>query len=394
MRRESGRFLALRLCDCTLATSQENAPAGGRYFKERTSAIRENRKEPANTIRTGAKRTRNELFIDRRLVSNEKMMAMIGKVNRLLSRKRFDDKTGSWVKWKQLRKRPWLGIVAGLFGSCGTIVYFLNDSSVKASEGLEPILPSYPWAFKGPFTAFDHAALRRGWIVYRNVCSTCHSLQYVRFLDLVNVTHTLDEVKDIASEYEVEDGPDDQGEYYMRPAKLTDPIPPPYPNEQAARAANFGSYPADLSYIIYTRHNGFNFMFSLLTGWMDPPAGVEVGEAQYFNIYFPGGLTGMAQMLFDGMVEYDDGTVASQSQMAKDVVEFLSWTAAPEHDTRKIMTVKGVGICLIMTVALAFMYRRYWSHVRSRRLAFVPNCITREPRLPAPVLGSRSGKRS
>ncbi|CAL7941590.1 unnamed protein product [Xylocopa violacea] len=278
--------------------------------------------------------------------------------------------------------RPWLGILAGMIGSCGALLYYLNESSVKAFGELEITLPKYPWAFKGVFSTFDHAALRRGWTVYRTVCRTCHSLQYVRFLDLVDATHTIEEVKQIAAEFEVEDGPDNEGNYYMRPAKLSDKVPSLYPNEEAARAANLGAYPPDLTYITLAHHNGVNYIFSLLTGFMDPPAGIKLEDGQYFNPYFPGGRTSMPPMLYDGMVEYDDGTLATESQMAKDVVEFLFWTANPEHDTRKVMMMKGLGICLILIASLLHMNRRYWSHIRSRRLAYAPNSVSREPQLP------------
>ncbi|XP_076756378.1 uncharacterized protein LOC143426671 [Xylocopa sonorina] len=216
--------------------------------------------------------------------------------------------SGYAVEWKESRSgetirgktsRSWLRIIGGMIGSCGAFLYYLNKSSAKAFGELEITLPSYPWAFKGIFTTFDHAALRRGWTVYRNVCRTCHSLQYVRFLDLVDVTHTMEEVKEIAAEFEVEDGPDAEGNYYMRPAKLSDRIPSPYPNEEAARAANLGAYPPDLTYMTLAHHNGVNYMFSLLTGFVDPPAGIKLEEGQHFNVYFPGGRTSMAPVRTD-----------------------------------------------------------------------------------------------
>ncbi|CAK9815482.1 Cytochrome c1-2, heme protein, mitochondrial (Fragment) [Anthophora plagiata] len=278
-----------------------------------------------------------------------------------------------------------------MIGGCAAVLRFLDESCVKASEGIEIELPSYPWGFNGVFKAFDHSAVRRGWLVYRTVCHTCHSLRYVRFLDLVEVTHSMEEVKAIASEFEVEDGPDSEGNMYTRPCKLTDHIPDPYPNEQAARAANFGAYPPDLSYVVFTRRNGINFLFSLLTGWMDPPAGIEVAEGQYFNVYFPGGFVSMPSMLFSGIVDYEDGTPATESQMAKDVVEFLTWTAAPEHDMRKIMTIKGIGLVVIVAISVVHMYRRYWSHARSRRIAYVPNYRIAVPQPPKSTPGSKKG---
>ncbi|XP_076634156.1 uncharacterized protein LOC143348142 isoform X1 [Colletes latitarsis] len=267
-------------------------------------------------------------------------------------------------------RKACLGVAAGIVGGCGAVLYFL-DESVKAHD-IAISLPRYPWEFNGVFKSFDHAALRRGWQVYRTVCHTCHSLRYVRFLDLVDVTHTKEEVKAIAAEFEVDDGPDQEGNYYKRAAKLSDRVPSPFPNEEAARAANFGANPPDLTYAVYTRKRGTDYMFSLLTGWTEPPAGVRVDDGQYFNTYFPGKITRMAQMFYNGCVEYDDGVPATVPQMAKDVVEFLSWSASPEHNTRKIMTLKCIGITIILVSTFAHIFRRYTSHLRSRRIAYIP----------------------
>ncbi|OAD55105.1 Cytochrome c1, heme protein, mitochondrial [Eufriesea mexicana] len=282
------------------------------------------------------------------------------------------------------RGNAWLGILAGMMGSCGMVLYFLDESSVKAFGELEISLPKYPWAFNGVFKSFDHAALRRGWLIYRTVCHTCHSLQFVRFSHLIDVTHTIEEVQD---------GPDDKGNYYTRPGKLSDFVPSPYPNEEAARAANFGAYPPDLTYMILTRKRGLDYVFSLLTGWMDPPAGIAMPNDQYFNAYFSGGFTTMPRTFYDGMVEYDDDTPATESQMAKDVVEFLMWTASCEHDERKIMTLKCLGIFLILILSVGHVNRRNWSHMRSRCIAYVPQSVTRDPRLAeAPSLVQRSAR--
>ncbi|XP_050580222.1 uncharacterized protein LOC126917422 [Bombus affinis] len=354
-------------------------------------------------------------------------MAIIGRIGRAVSTacRKFNGE--SRFRWSSDGKRikAWFGFTAATIGSCGVVLYFLNDSSVKAFGGIEIRLPKYPWAFNGTFKAFDHAALRRGWQVYRTVCHACHSLRFVRFLDLVNVTHTAEEVKQIAAEFQVEDGPDDQGNYYTRPAILSDAIPSPYPNEEAAKTANYGAVPPDLTYMILTRRRGLDYVFSLLTGWMDPPAGVTPDEGQYFNVYFTGGSTTMprvrhkrnrdssnapsltdtyfplplllltlSQMFYEGIIEYDDGTPATESQLAKDVVEFLMWTASSEHDTRKIMTLKCIGIFLMLLVSVVHINRRNWSHLRSRRIAYVPNTITREPRHPTSPFADKYGRGS
>ena len=130
----------------------------------------------------------------------------------------------------------------------------------------------------------------------------------------------------------------------MRPGKLSDAFPSPYPNEEAARAANNGAFPPDLSYIVLARHGYENYIFSLLTGYQETPAGLVIGEGQYFNPYFPGGAISMAQALYDEAVEYSDGTPPIASQLAKDVTTFLAWCAQPEHDKRKKLLI-DVSYC-------------------------------------------------
>ncbi|XP_071579145.1 uncharacterized protein [Temnothorax nylanderi] len=276
------------------------------------------------------------------------------------------------IEWRRGRRilRNGLGVLVGAGATCGAFLYFL-DRSVQAMDRVAH-LPSYPWAFEGYLTTLDHSAVRRGWQVYRTVCHTCHSLRYVRFMDLIDVSHTRDEVKAIAAEYEIRDGPDEEGNYYMRPGRLSDLLPPPFPNEEAARAVNFGAYPPDLTYIIFARRNGRNYVFSLLTGWMEPPAGVSLTDQQHFNAYFPGNVISMAQMLTEGAVEYDDGTPSTTSQMAKDMVEFLSWTSSQNLDERKRMFIKAMGICIILLATVTHNMRYVWSHMRSRQIAYVP----------------------
>ncbi|KAL6448253.1 hypothetical protein ACFW04_000318 [Cataglyphis niger] len=271
--------------------------------------------------------------------------------------------------WKGILKNT-LGVLVGAGATCGALLYFL-DRSVRAGEYIiHP--PRYPWDFEGYLTSLDHSAVRRGWQVYRTVCSTCHSLRYVRFMDLINVTHTEDEVKAIAAEYEIEDGPNEEGDYYTRPGRLSDLLPHPYPNEEAARAANFGAYPPDLTYFIFSRWNGRNYLFSVLTGFMDPPAGVSLSDQQYFNAYFPGNVIGMGQNLMDGAVDYDDGTPATTSQMAKDLVQFLSWTSSQNFDARKQMFIRVVGAWFILWASVVHYLRSTWSLMRTRQIAYIP----------------------
>lgn len=216
--------------------------------------------------------------------------------------------------------------------------------------------------------AHTDASIRRGFQVYQQVCAACHSMNLVHFRDLVGVSHTEDEAKELALEIEVTDGPNDEGEMFERPGKLSDHLPNPYMNEQHARYANGGAYPPDLSLITKARHDGQNYVFSLLLGYKEPPAGVSVREGLYYNPYFPGGAIAMPKMLADGGVEYDDGTEATESQQAKDVVTFLAWAAEPEADERKLMGAKFMFV-LALALLQAVYYKRWkWSSLKSRRI--------------------------
>jgi len=248
---------------------------------------------------------------------------------------------------------------------------FIGEASANmAEDGLHPA--AYPWSHKGWFNSFDHASIRRGYQVYREVCSSCHSLDRIAWRNLVGVSHTVDEVKAMAEEVEYEDGPNDQGEMFQRPGKLADYMSPPYPNEEAARASNAGALPPDLSLIVKARHGGPDYIFSLLTGYLDPPAGLEIREGMNFNPYFPGGAISMARVLFDGVVEYQDGTPSTTSQMAKDVVTFLNWAAEPEHDERKQIGIKAVIIFSTLTVLALYTKRFKWSVLKNRKIFYKP----------------------
>lgn len=158
----------------------------------------------------------------------------------------------------------------------------------------------------------------------------------------------------------------------MRPGKLSDYFPSPYPNEEAARAANNGAYPPDLSWIVSARNGGADYIFALLTGYHDPPAGVVLREGQYYNPYFPGGAIGMAQALYNEAMEYGDGTPATASQLAKDVSVFLKWASEPEHDTRKQILIKSIGMFTLLAGLTYYIKRHKWSTLKSRKISFYP----------------------
>lgn len=265
--------------------------------------------------------------------------------------------------------------------SAGTIAWYTHlygtlpfvgevHASHLSDEGLHA--PAYPWPHNGVLDSFDHASIRRGYQVYREVCAACHSLDRIAWRNLVGVSHTADEARAMAEEVEYTDGPNAEGEMFERPGKLADYMPAPYPNEEAARASNGGAYPPDLSLIVKARHGGADYIFSLLTGYIDPPAGVEIRDGMNYNPFFPGGAISMARVLFDGVVEYEDGTPATTSQMAKDVTCFLAWAAEPEHDERKKTGIKAVIIFSTLFALSLYVKRFKWNAIKNRKIVYTP----------------------
>jgi len=259
----------------------------------------------------------------------------------------------------------------GALGTGGLLLLVGLEKSVTAAE-LELHPPHYGWSHSGTFQSLDHSSIRRGYEVYKQVCAACHSMRFIAYRNLVGVSHTEDEAKAEAEEVQVTDGPDEQGNMFQRPGKLSDYFPSPYPNEEAARAANNGAYPPDLSYIIAARHGGEDYVFALLTGYCDAPAGVVLREGQAFNPYFPGGAISMAQALYNEALEYEDGTPPTQSQLTKDVCTFLKWASEPEHDTRKQMALKALMMFSLLTAITYYVKRHKWSTLKTRKIAFKP----------------------
>merc|ERR1712183_149199 len=265
---------------------------------------------------------------------------------------------------------------AGAFVAAGSGVgagIVLASQAAPANANDAVVNPgTFKWSHGGFLDSFDTASVRRGLQVYRQVCSACHSLEALAFRNLIGVTHPLEEAKLIAESYQITDGPDDNGEMFERPGKVSDKMPLAYPNEEAAKAANAGANPPDLSLITKARHDGQNYVFSLLTGFVDPPAGVEVRDGLHYNPYFPGHVIGMARPLYDDAIEYDDGTKASTSQMAKDVVTFLSWIGEPWHDGRKRIGIKAMFLTGCLAVLTLYTKRVRWSVLKSRKIYLDP----------------------
>ena len=235
-----------------------------------------------------------------------------------------------------------------------------------SAETIDPIKVN--WSFKELTGKFDRASLQRGFQVYKEVCSSCHSMQYLSYRNLGDPggpEFTLEEVKAIAASVEIEDGPDSQGEMFTRPGKPSDKFKSPYPNVEASTVANGGAYPPDMSVLVKARPGGADYMYSVLMGYEEPPAGMKLDDGVYYNKYMIGQKIKMASPLLEGIVEYSDGTEATVDQMAKDVTTFLAWAAEPELEVRHKLGIKVIIYLLLLTILVYLSMKKIWSRIDS-----------------------------
>ncbi len=268
-------------------------------------------------------------------------------------------------------------------------VAFTGSVALAAGDGHEDGgTPHYPinkphqqsWSFGGPFGKWDLGQLQRGFKVYQEVCAACHSMDLVAFRNLETLGFTEDQIKAIAAEYDIEDGPNEDGEMFDRPGKPSDRIPGPYANSKEAASANNGAVPPDFSLLAKARapergfptfvfdvftlyaENGPDYIYSLLTGYQEPPAGVEVNEGTYYNPYFIAGETlAMANQLSEGVVTYDDGSPETVDQYARDVSAFMMWAAEPHLVERKQMGFMVMVFLAIFTMLLYLSKKRLFA---------------------------------
>jgi ubiquinol-cytochrome c reductase cytochrome c1 subunit len=237
---------------------------------------------------------------------------------------------------------------------------------VNAAEKVD--LLKTDWSFKGLFGKFDRGALQRGYQVYSEVCAGCHSMKYVSYRNLSEPggpEFSEEQVKVIAASFEVTDGPNNDGEMFERPAKLSDKFVMPFENVKAAQAANGGAYPPDMSVLAKARSGGVDYIYSVLLGYEDPPSGVTLDDGVYYNKYMYGNKIKMSQPLMDDAVEYSDGTKATEEQMAKDVTTFLMWAAEPHLEARHKMGFKAILYLIILTILVYFSMKKIWSRIES-----------------------------
>ena len=272
--------------------------------------------------------------------------------------------------------------------------------SAWAAEAPVGETPHYPiekpkhvdWSFAGPFGRFEPQQLQRGFQVYREVCASCHSMNMVAFRTLSSEAgprFTEEEVRALAAEYEITDGPDSNGEMFQRPGRPSDYLPAPYPNEAAARASNGGAHPPDLSLItkargvssgipgfifdLFTQYqeSGPDYIYSLLTGYREPPAGHELAPGQYFNPYFiSGAALAMPPPLSDGQVTYaqngdesaDNDIAETVDQYSEDVVAFLAWAAEPHLVERKSLGLTVMIFLIILAALVYYTKKKVWAY--------------------------------
>ena len=254
------------------------------------------------------------------------------------------------------------------------IILIIFISTVSFSVHSEETNKNYVktnWSFKGIFGVFDRSSLQRGYQVYQEVCSGCHSVQYLSYRNLSEKggpEFSIEEAKAMAAQFEVEDGPNSDGEMFMRPGRLSDKFVKPYPNIEASTAANGGAYPPDMSVLAKARKGGADYIYSLLLGYEEVPTGFELDEGVYYNKYMSGNKIKMVAPLSDGLVEYSDGTQSTTAQMAKDVTTFLVWAAEPHLESQHRMGFKVI-IYLIILLTLVYMSKqKVWSRFGSKNI--------------------------
>lgn len=240
-------------------------------------------------------------------------------------------------------------------------VLLLASPAMAAGDVAHP--KQMEWSFDGVFGKVDKQSAQRGLQVYKEVCAACHGLKRVAFRTLTDLGFSEAEVKSLAAGYDINDGPNDEGEMFTRPGRPSDKFPSPYANDNAGRAMNNGALPPDLSLIVKARPDGANYLYSLLVGYGEAPEGFEVPEGGHYNKYFPGGVIKMPPPLANDQVTYQDETNASMEQMSHDVVSFLQWAAEPEMEARKRM---GIKVMIFLAVMTGFFYvakKRIWSNL-------------------------------
>ena len=249
------------------------------------------------------------------------------------------------------------------------IILIIGASNAAYSEENKVKFLKNNWSFDGVFGTFDRASLQRGYQVYQEVCAGCHSAQHLSYRNLSEKggpEFLLDEAKAIAAQFEVTDGPNEDGEMFIRPGRLSDKFISPFPNVKAGAAANGGAYPPDMSVLAKARKGGADYIYSLLMGYEEAPAGYQLDDGVYYNKYMSGLKIKMAEPISDGAVDYADGTEATKAQIAKDVTTFLVWAADPHLEARHKMGFKVFFYLIILLTLVYLSKQKDWSRFDSK----------------------------
>jgi len=259
----------------------------------------------------------------------------------------------------------------------------LSAAAVQTASA-EDAPPRQKWSFAGPFGIYNQAQLQRGFQIYKEVCSTCHSIKLLAFRNLADPggpDFTEAQAKTIAESFQVTAGPNDQGQMFQRPGTLADRFPPPFPNDQAARAALGGKLPPDMSVLAKARaheggfpqfvidaftmyqEGGPDYIHGIITGYTDPPAGETLPPGGQYNRYFPGGAIGMPKPLSDGQVKYTDGTPETVDQYGRDIAAFLMWAAEPTLNARKQIGFQVLIFLIVLSGLLYFSKKKVWRDI-------------------------------
>jgi ubiquinol-cytochrome c reductase cytochrome c1 subunit len=225
-----------------------------------------------------------------------------------------------------------------------------------------PAPPAQKWSFDGIFGTYDRASLQRGFQIYKEVCSACHSMNLLSYRNLEEIGLSATQVKAIAASIQVPTL-NSSGETVMRPALPSDTFKAPFASDEAAKAANDGAIPPDQSDLVKARAGGPDYVYAILTGYKPPPPGVKIAPGTYYNEYFPTHAIHMPPPLTAGRVTYADGTKATLPQEAHDVTTFLTWASHPNLELRKRTGVKVIIFLLFLTGMTYGVKRKVWSNV-------------------------------
>jgi len=239
--------------------------------------------------------------------------------------------------------------------------FFLCKIALTAYEAKKPM--QYEFSFDGIFGSLDKNSAQRGLQVFTEICSSCHGLDHLAYRNLEEIGYNKKQINNFASQFQINDTPDENGEISLRNAIYSDKFVNPYPNVEAAKASNNGAYPPDLTLIIKARKDGANYLRSLLLGYEEAPEGFDIGEG-YYNKYMAGNIIAMPQPLYGDDVEYQDGTEATLEQEVIDIVTFLTWASMPELETRKSAGIKVIIFLIVMTFFFFLSYKKIWKDIK------------------------------